>query len=420
MRFATILLLLFAGSAMVQPMAQAVAQSVSPDTTRLVAVEDAFAVRSDSSLSVGAVGLLSNDDFAESDSVFAVLVDPPANGSVTLERSGAFIYTPAAGFTGVDSFTYHLQTVPIQEVAIDPMLSTLLLNARVSTLIGSDNDETETPVGGTLQFIVEPNLPPYSDIRLVKMDLSLASAVGLEFRFGGILFAIGRLFVNADSGDIRLLLNQPGSVTSVTGDLFSQTDNEVGVLGNVQLRGTGVLADEVPDDPQVFDTETVMDLGGRVFLADADLFTFEMPIAFTDTVELSGTDVELSLQGTVTGSEVLRVPRLSNIVAVTLSVDPRTTTDVEGDLPAVYALDQNYPNPFNPVTRIAYSLAQAGHVRITVFDVLGREVATPVDGSATAGRHEVEFDAAHLPSGLYLYRITAGVYTDTRTMVVMK
>ena len=112
----------------------------------------------------------------------------------------------------------------------------------------------------------------------------------------------------------------------------------------------------------------------------------------------------------MTGTDTLRVPELSNIVTVMLSVDPRTTTDVEGELPAVYALDQNYPNPFNPVTRIAYSLAQAGPVQITVFDVLGRKVATPVDGSAPAGRHEVDFDAANLPSGLYLYRITAGAF----------
>ena len=410
MRFATILFLLSAGSA--------AAQSTSPDTTRLVAVEDAFAVRADSSLSVGGNGLLSNDDIAGSDSVFAVLVDPPANGSVALGRTGAFTYTPATGFTGIDTFTYHLQTVPIQEITINPELSTLLLNARVSTLIGSDSDEAETPVGGKLHFFVEPNLSPYSGIHLVKMDLSLAEAVALEFRFGGLI-ALGRLFVSADSGGIRLVINNPGPATSVSDGDFTQAGNKVGVLGDVQLRGTGVLSTQVPDDPQVFDTETDLDLSGRVFLA-ADQLTFELPVAVADTVELSGTGVELSLAGTVTGTETLRVPLLSNIATVTVFVEPRTSTDVEGELPATYALEQNYPNPFNPVTRIVYSLAQAGPVQITVFDVLGRKVATPVDGSAAAGRHEVDFDAAHLPSGLYLYRITAGAFTATRTMVVMK
>ena len=253
MRFATLFFCAaaFAGTAL--------GQVVPPDTTRLIAVADAFVVKIDSSLAVGGNGLLSNDDIAGTDSVFAVLVTPPANGSLAIERTGAFTYTPATGFTGTDTFTYLVQTVPIQEIAINPDLSTLLLNARVSTIIGSDTDEVETPVGGTLQFFIEPNLPPYTGIHLVKMDLSLAEAVDLEFRFGGLI-ALGRLFVAADSGGIRLVINEPGPATGITDGDFMQSGNKVGVLGDVQLEGTGLLASQVPDDPQVFDTETDLDL----------------------------------------------------------------------------------------------------------------------------------------------------------------
>lgn len=85
-----------------------------------------------------------------------------------------------------------------------------------------------------------------------------------------------------------------------------------------------------------------------------------------------------------------------------------------------YSLAQNYPNPFNPTTSIAYSLEEAGLVNITVFDITGREVATLVNGVMTAGSHSVEFDAAGLPSGIYMYRMEAGDFSAVQKMVLMK
>jgi hypothetical protein len=67
----------------------------------------------------------------------------------------------------------------------------------------------------------------------------------------------------------------------------------------------------------------------------------------------------------------------------------------------------NYPNPFNPSTVIQFTLPDAGHVSLKVFDLLGREVATLLDEHRTAGTHQVHFDARALPSGLYFYRLDA-------------
>ena len=101
--------------------------------------------------------------------------------------------------------------------------------------------------------------------------------------------------------------------------------------------------------------------------------------------------------------------------------DPSTAVEEdESTLPATYALAQNYPNPFTPRTRIAYTLPAAQHVVITVYDLLGREVATLADGLKQAGRHEVVFEAGTLPSGAYFYRMVAGTYTETRTTFVLK
>jgi hypothetical protein len=95
-------------------------------------------------------------------------------------------------------------------------------------------------------------------------------------------------------------------------------------------------------------------------------------------------------------------------------------SDEANTRPTGFELNQNYPNPFNPVTVIGYQLPVSIEVTIKVFDLLGREVATLVDGRQSAGVHRAEFDASHLASGVYIYRITAGDFVQSRQMVVVK
>ncbi len=101
--------------------------------------------------------------------------------------------------------------------------------------------------------------------------------------------------------------------------------------------------------------------------------------------------------------------------------DP-TATGVEGvpGVPASYELGQNYPNPFNPGTTIRYALPGAAPVRVIVYDALGREVRRLVDGLQAAGTHEVRFEGAGFPSGVYLYRLETEGFSQMRRMVLMK
>ncbi len=89
-------------------------------------------------------------------------------------------------------------------------------------------------------------------------------------------------------------------------------------------------------------------------------------------------------------------------------------------LPEHAQLEQNYPNPFNPSTRIRYELPRSSVVRLIVFDMLGREVAALVNELREAGIHEVSFDGSGLASGVYLYRLNAGSFTQTRKLILMK
>jgi hypothetical protein len=85
-----------------------------------------------------------------------------------------------------------------------------------------------------------------------------------------------------------------------------------------------------------------------------------------------------------------------------------------------FALEQNYPNPFNPVTTIRYEVGSAGHVTLTVYNALGQRVATLVDGVQTTGRHQVQFNANTLPSGVYFYQMRAEGHVHTKRMVLLK
>ncbi|MBI5731171.1 MAG: T9SS type A sorting domain-containing protein, partial [Ignavibacteriales bacterium] len=97
-------------------------------------------------------------------------------------------------------------------------------------------------------------------------------------------------------------------------------------------------------------------------------------------------------------------------------------TDVrnENELPLSFELEQNYPNPFNPSTVISWQLAVGSDVTLKVYDTLGKEVATLVDGKMAAGNHKIEFNASKLASGVYIYKLTAGNYNQSRKMVLIK
>ncbi|HTY01480.1 MAG TPA: T9SS type A sorting domain-containing protein [Bacteroidota bacterium] len=89
-------------------------------------------------------------------------------------------------------------------------------------------------------------------------------------------------------------------------------------------------------------------------------------------------------------------------------------------VPAIYALSQNYPNPFNPSTKINYDLPKDSKVMLVVYDLLGREVATLVNDNQKAGSYTASFNATRLASGIYFYRLTAGTFSQTHKMLLLK
>jgi hypothetical protein len=94
--------------------------------------------------------------------------------------------------------------------------------------------------------------------------------------------------------------------------------------------------------------------------------------------------------------------------------------NLSGTVPQDYFLNQNYPNPFNPTTEFTFGIPRSGNVRITVIDMLGRLVETVADEFKSAGTYSAKFDASAISSGLYLYRLESGDFTETRKMLLIK
>lgn len=128
-------------------------------------------------------------------------------------------------------------------------------------------------------------------------------------------------------------------------------------------------------------------------------------------------DISLVLDGTgcMTGWSCGASGTIAKMTGVPVAIN-----DPSLNIPNTYSLAQNYPNPFNPSTSISFALPVTGNVELKVYDLLGKEVATLVNGSLTAGTHSVPFDASSLSSGVYIYKITAGEFTDSKKMVLIK
>lgn len=94
--------------------------------------------------------------------------------------------------------------------------------------------------------------------------------------------------------------------------------------------------------------------------------------------------------------------------------------NINSELPTAFELSQNYPNPFNPVTTIQYSIPQRSNVTLKVYDVLGKEIAVLVNEEKDRGVYTAGFDGTGLASGMYLYRLKAGSFVETKKMILLR
>jgi len=161
---------------------------------------------------------------------------------------------------------------------------------------------------------------------------------------------------------------------------------------------------------------------------DALLELFLNSNPFTGSIPSSFTNLSMLVTFNFADTELCEPPNqafqtwlqgIQNVTSTGITCVPTAMENREA-LPSEYVLEPNYPNPFNPTTTITYALPVASEVLLIVYDVLGHAAATLVDARQPAGHHEAAFDASHLPSGVYVYRLQAGSFTAARGLVVLR
>jgi len=112
--------------------------------------------------------------------------------------------------------------------------------------------------------------------------------------------------------------------------------------------------------------------------------------------------------------------KMDSTTILNVKLRPMVSGISNNETPYSFTLLQNYPNPFNPVTNIKYQIANSKLVTLKVFDILGKEIATLINEKQSPGDYEIKFDAGKLSSGIYFYKLTAGDFSDVKSMILVK
>jgi hypothetical protein len=145
-------------------------------------------------------------------------------------------------------------------------------------------------------------------------------------------------------------------------------------------------------------------------------FTKSFSYVISDTINVNNSHLAMFVYNSTNGVSLGTIQQ-SNSIGIT---EPVGIGNINGNTPSAFVLNQNYPNPFNPVTSISYSLPKDEHVLLKVYNLLGEEIYTLVNSFEKAGEHSLNFDGYELASGVYIYKIIAGDFTDTKKMILIK
>ena len=200
-------------------------------------------------------------------------------------------------------------------------------------------------------------------------------------------------------GGVFLSTNNAVSWTALTSYWGLQYTQVIGLTTS----GSNVYA--VADAQVLLGANNGTNWNGIVLPSFFDVIT---SVAVIDTNIFIGTNNNSDF---LKGATVWRVS--TNQIVTGVKTQPATA-------PTGFSLEQNYPNPFNPSTQIRFSIAQPSFVSLKVYDMVGREVATLINGELAPSSYSITWNAANVASGVYLYKLDAGSYSTTKKMVLMK
>jgi hypothetical protein len=198
-----------------------------------------------------------------------------------------------------------------------------------------------------------------------------------------------------------------GADTRLTNNTAASLSPSVAVSGSV----VHIVWDDDRDGNDEIYYKRSID-GGVSWGADTRL-TINSALSSSPSVAVSGSAVHVVWQDERDGN--LEIYYKRNPTGNTIGIK-----NITSEIPSSYSLQQNYPNPFNPITNVKFQISNSGNVKIIVFDLLGKEVATLVNESLKPGTYEVTFDGTNFPSGIYFYRLQTGDFSETKRMTLIK
>jgi hypothetical protein len=317
---------------------------------------------------------------------------------------------------------------PVVYAATDQGAYKILALTQGPNLVSPINDATQQPLNVTLTWASVENASGYH--LQVDDDVNFGSpAINQPFIFGTSHTASG----------LSTYITYYWRVmpVNIVGDGTASTIYHFTTIGNISLSWTCVDNEGGFCSPKVSNCHPKLVWTVAGTFTWYDVYRYGCPYGTGDCGATGGIIYHTTDQFFIDFTVWVKRPGEQGVITffyyVKSTVDPIVTSNkvsvnsgqmsklaAASNLPLETKLGLNYPNPFNPNTTIKYSLREETYVNLTIFDVLGREVARLVDGVETAGYKSVLFDASNLSSGVYFYRFNAGKVTEIKKMLLAK
>lgn len=274
-----------------------------------------------------------------------------------------------------------------------------------------------------LQFIEVGSWAPFQNVSRYPVELTV------DARIRGVSRRLRVVNIHADAGSTLSDYNRRVSDSQALKDWLDRhrpTDNLI-LLGDYN---DDVDVSITPGQPSPYANFVNDAANYRVVTASLSARGVRSTTGFTEMIDHITITNELYpvyFNGTERVENTVYIPNYASTTSdhfpvwTRFALDPTASTEVEASQrPREVKLWQNYPNPFNPTTVITYQVPSSSLVSLTVYDVLGREVATLVNERRSAGTYQVLFNGTNLPSGIYFYRLQAGTWSETKKMMLIK
>jgi len=347
----------------------------------------------------------------------------PGTGTVTfafasgnkLTGSGTLVYlvgtAVAGGTTDVEFTSFKFNTGNIPVVADPGMVAVADANVAPTLTVNPEGPFTVNE-GETLTFQLVGADANSGDV-LTYAGTGLPSGASVNATTGAFTWNVN--YEQAGEYTLAFTVKDQGGLTATA---------SVNVTVN-NVNRAPVFTAEIPDN-EVIPVHNVPVAYEFIYKAqdpDGDAVTFRI-VSGPGEISANGEYSWAPTPSQAGKSYVLMVEvsdgELTAVSTKTVKVSDTVTGVEEDGIPRDFKLLQNFPNPFNPTTTIKYAVPKEAHVKLTVYNVLGQEIAVLVNGLKSAGYHTVNFDASNLNTGMYIYKLEAGDFTSIKKMILMK